>query len=294
MSGNVHKKWSKISMLHSFKLVFRSALLIAAIVLYLINRINKTGQVFGGVENNHTLLMAIWLIFVIEMLLRFFPSKIESPGCQKMFASTYVPAEPAEAREPAAEDYKGPFLIAMVWIGFNLIFGVLYMLGIFDGGIMMILSLAYSVCDMICILFFCPFQTWFMKNKCCSTCRIYNWDFAMMFTPLIFVRTWYTWSILIFALGLFVKWEWVYYFHPERFSESCNLALTCAGCPEKLCAHKKQLRKLHLQLRELSVELLTREKKELEKTKLELQKVRIDLKKATDELEFLKNKKNKD
>jgi hypothetical protein len=61
------------------------------------------------------------------------------------------------------------------------------MVGILDDGIMILLCSAYSICDIICILFFCPFQTWFMKNKCCSTCRIYNWDYAMMFTPLFFV-----------------------------------------------------------------------------------------------------------
>ena len=65
--------------------------------------------------------------------------------------------------------------------------GTLYFLNVIDLGIVVIISLAFSVCDLICILFFCPFQTWMMHNRCCTTCRIYNWDFAMMFTPLIFI-----------------------------------------------------------------------------------------------------------
>ena len=34
--------------------------------------------------------MAVWVMFVIEMILRFFPSRWESPGCQKQFSCNYV------------------------------------------------------------------------------------------------------------------------------------------------------------------------------------------------------------
>ena len=93
----------------------------------------------------------------------------------------------------------------------------------------------------ICILFFCPFQTWFMKNKCCGSCRIYNWDYAMMFTPLFFVRENYAWSLLVLSIALLVRWEVTFYLHPERFSENTNEYLMCRNCTERLCAHKKQL-----------------------------------------------------
>ena len=109
---------------------------------------------------------------------------------------------------------------------------------------MFLLYCAYSVCDVICILFFCPFQSWFLKNKCCSACRIYNWDYAMMFTPLFFVRKGYTWSLLALSVALLVRWEIVFYRHPERFSEKTNEYLRCANCTEKLCVHKKQLHAL--------------------------------------------------
>ena len=114
--------------------------------------------------------------------------------------------------------------------------------GEFDKGILILIAIAYSVCDIICILFFCPFQTWFMKNRCCATCRIYNWDFAMMFTPFIFIPNWYTYSLLGCALILLLRWEITYKLHPERFSVSTNGCLDCSKCKEKLCQHKKQLR----------------------------------------------------
>ena len=82
-----------------------------------------------------------------------------------------------------------------------------------------------------------------MKNKCCTTCRIYNWDYAMMATPLVFVPTWYTWSLLACALALLIRWEITVRRHPEWFSEQTNCALDCRQCEEKLCHHKKQLRR---------------------------------------------------
>lgn len=134
--------------------------------------------------------------------------------------------------------------MALIWISFNAVFGALYMFGIFDEGIMVLIASAYSVCDMICILFFCPFQTWFLKNKCCSACRIYNWDCAMMFTPLFFVRKLYAWSLLATSVILLFRWEITFFRFPERFSENTNDYLKCENCTEKLCSHKKQLHSL--------------------------------------------------
>ena len=90
--------------------------------------------------------------------------------------------------------------------------------------------------------FFCPFQTWFMKNKCCGSCRIYNWDYAMMVTPLAFIPNIVTVSLFVMALTLLVFWEIAVYRYPERFSPATNGSLRCANCPEKLCHHKRQLR----------------------------------------------------
>ena len=138
------------------------------------------------------------------------------------------------------------------------IFGALHMTGILDDGIMILLCSVYSICDMICILFFCPFQTWFMKNKCCCTCRIYNWDYAMMFTPLFFVEKEYTWSLLVLSILLLVRWEITFYRHPERFSENTNDYLKCANCSEKLCVHKKQLIRLRKQIETYNLERIRR------------------------------------
>lgn len=99
----------------------------------------------------------------------------------------------------------------------------------------------WLLCDMICILFLCPFQTWIMKNRCCTVCRIYNWDFAMMFTPYIFIPNGYAWSLLAMSIILLIRWEIAVRKYPERFSDRTNACVSCENCEEKLCHHKKQL-----------------------------------------------------
>ncbi len=235
------KKLTTVGAFHYFRLVYRSVLFLVLLVVYIMARVNGSVDMIDTLEQRPLIISVICTLFTVEMIFRFFPSRLESPGCQKQFARNYIKSGKTEI---TIQDNNGTVLVLLVWIMFNAIFGALYIMGVFDEGIMLLLSCAYSICDMICILFFCPFQTWFLKNKCCSTCRIYNWDYAMMFTPLFFVAKPYTWGLLILSIALLIRWEVTFYRHPERFSEQTNDYLRCQNCTEKLCGHKKQLQKL--------------------------------------------------
>ena len=252
------RKLSVVSTLHYVRLVYRSILFILLLITYIRFRLYSGKTVTESVEWHPVILYVTWGVFVVEMIMRFFPSKYESPGCQKQFARNYIKSGSTEIAIP---DNNATMLVALTWIVFNGIFGALHMAGVLDDGIMILLCSAYSVCDIICILFFCPFQTWFLKNKCCSVCRIYNWDYAMMFTPLFFVRKRYTWSLLALSVALLIRWEITFYLHPERFSEKTNDYLQCKNCTEKLCSHKKQLKSLWRQIEESSSERIRRLKK---------------------------------
>ena len=232
---------STIMVFHYLKLCFRSALFFGALLMYIVGRVQGMESPLGEVRQWPVFLTIIWFVFVTEMILRSIPSRYESMGCQKQFRLNHIEVSGASGK-PQLQSWKTTFAVTAVWLALNSVFGILYYLGVFDAGIMLLIALAYSVCDMICILFFCPFQTWFMKNKCCGTCRIYNWDYAMMFTPLIFVPTFYSWSLVLLALAILLRWEVTYRRHPERFSENTNGALECRNCREKLCHHKTQLR----------------------------------------------------
>ena len=243
MSKNTNGKirLSKVSVLHYVRLIYRSVIFIALLVFYILNKVNGETQVIDRLEGTPLLILFVWVVFILEMVYRFFPSKLESPGCQKQFACNYKKTGKTDI---IIQDNNATVLVLIIWIGFNMIFGGLHMMGILDDGFMLLLCSAYSVCDVICILFFCPFQTWLLKNKCCSTCRIYNWDYAMMFTPLFFVRKSYLWALLLISFILLIRWEITFYKHSERFSENTNSFLKCENCNEKLCAHKKQLHSL--------------------------------------------------
>ena len=167
------RKLTVVSTLHYVRLVYRSVIFVLLAVAYILYHTNDGEAITVLLEKRPGLLIGAWLVFVVEMILRFFPSRFESPGCQKQFGRNYIKSGESDI---VIQDNNAVLLVALVWIGFNALFGAFHMWGILDDGIMILLCSAYSVCDMICILFFCPFQTWFMKNKCCTVCRIYNWD----------------------------------------------------------------------------------------------------------------------
>ena len=232
---------------HYVKLVYRALLFLAGVALYVATRIVDVTLPDYFPTLLGCGLLLIWLVYAAEMICRFFPSQLESPGCQKQFRRNYIPTGETTPVLPAR---RGTVTVALVWIALNTLIAVLYYIHVIDMGILLLVSLCYGVCDMICILFFCPFQMWFMKNRCCTVCRIYNWDFAMMFTPLILIPHPYTWSLLAMSLVILLRWEITIRRHPERFSERTNACLSCKSCDEKLCLHKRHILRLVKQVKE--------------------------------------------
>lgn len=234
-------KLSVISAMHYFKLVYRSLLFLGALTYWLIGKFNNVESPFDDVEHKPVILIVIWIVFAVEMVLRFFPSKTESMGCQKQFKKNLIPTGETHPKRMSG---KRTFAVALVWIVLNAIIGALYRFGVYDSGVLLLVSLLFAVCDMICILFFCPFQTWFMKNKCCTTCRIFNWDHLMMFLPIISVNSFFSWSLVLFAFAIWLVWEICVFTYPERFWENSNMALKCSECTDKLCTqYCRKLRK---------------------------------------------------
>ena len=160
-----------------------------------------------------------------------------------MFKAHYIPSKNVERKSPLKQSPKRTLLVFGAWAALNSVFGILYFLDILSADILVLISLAYSVCDIICIMFFCPFQAWLMKNKCCATCRIYNWDYPMMFTPLIFLvfnpAPVLHYVLIALSVAVLLIWEITYARHPERFTENTNERLECRNCTEKLCRHNK-------------------------------------------------------
>jgi len=231
---------SAVVRLNFLKLFIRSGLFIAVAAVHLSDKQILVESIYGNLNAGTLLLVVIWIVFVVEMVPRFFPSKYESMGSQKQFANNIIENDiPLGIKgNIKTKHFRQVISVAAAWIVLNAGVGGLYFGGIINEGGLLVISLFYAVSDIICILFYCPFQSLIMKNRCCVSCRIYNWDFLMMFTPLLFIRSWYTLSLAGIALLLFIKWEAACAAYPERFCEETNPNLACSHCREKLCVYK--------------------------------------------------------
>ena len=197
----------------------------------------------GGVPA--PVLLLLWGALVCDFACQLSPRARVSRGCLKQFAELYVPAQPAadaaQLRMQIRALNRGAVKVAAVWAAPNLLFAALYFRGIFGVPEMVLLTAFYYLCDVVCILFWCPFQKLLMKNKCCTACRIFAWGTIMTVTPLLFVPHPYAWTLVGLAAVCTVRWEMTYHRRPERFCEASNAALRCAACTDRLCQIKRAL-----------------------------------------------------
>ncbi|TCL55158.1 hypothetical protein EDC14_105726 [Hydrogenispora ethanolica] len=231
--------------IYGARLILRIAVLVTAILMYLTDRNSLFFSKGLGLEQGIQPLHILWLIFAAGMVHKFFPQKIASMGCRKQFKSTYAPSE----REPDRADMAAWIKaengaarkVLAVWVALHVALALLYDAKLLGESEILLLSLIYYVCDLICVLFYCPFQSLIMKNRCCVTCRIFNWDSMMMVTPLILVPSFFSWSLGLIAFMVLIRWEVTYRRHPLRFSDACNKNLHCTHCRERLCVLKRSV-----------------------------------------------------
>lgn len=181
----------------------------------------------------------LWLIWVIDMILQIIPIKnTVALGSQKLFANRFRPIR-EKINYKALKAYiitttTAAYKVLILWALLITGIGVLYYCNFINEIWLFMISLFFYVCDLICVLIWCPFRL-IMKNKCCTTCRIFNWDHLMMFSPLIFVGGFFAISLVVIAFIAWLAWELCVMIYPERFCEMTNAALKCTECTDKLC-----------------------------------------------------------
>ena len=196
-------------------------------------------QFFKGFSILHLL----WAVWMLDMILKFFPTKgILALGALKHLRGKYVPSQKACSQEKlihyTKESNRKAFYILVVWCLLGLAIGIFAKIGVLKSVELFLISVLFYVCDLICVLFWCPFRVWFMKNRCCTTCRIFNWDHMMMFTPMIFVKGFYGISLVVCGVFVMLVWEIRVRRTPERFYELTNDSLKCKKCTDRLCGKK--------------------------------------------------------
>ena len=194
------------------------------------------------------ILHILWIIWIFDMIFQIIPLKNKvALGSQKLFANRFkeikdkvnYKALKKYIKFTTAKAYK----VMIIWILLIASIGMLYYFNIINKVWLFMITVFFYVCDLICVLIWCPFRL-IMKNKCCTTCRIFNWDHLMMFSPLIFCGGFYCLSLVVMAILAWLVWELCVLIYPKRFSEMTNEALRCTNCTDKLCTqYCQKLRK---------------------------------------------------
>ena len=210
-------------------------------------------ETFSVLEGNcffteFSLLHLLWLVWVVDMVLQIVPIKNQvALGSQKLWANRFRPIK-EKINHESLRNYiitttKAAYKVFILWCLLIAVIGILYRLQILGKVGLFLITVVFYVCDLICVLIWCPFRL-IMKNRCCTTCRIFNWDHLMMFSPLIFMGGFYAASLVIMACLAWLVWELCVMMYPERFWDHSNVALKCSACTDKLCTqYCKKLRK---------------------------------------------------
>ena len=230
---------SKTRKLYFARLFARILILFVCIFLYFFAP--QSFKILEGLEffNSLSPFHLLWIIWVFDMIAQIFPIKSKlALGSLKLFSNRFRPVRDkisAQAlRDHIVSTTKSAYRVMIIWALLVAAIGALRLLGIIDKPTVFLISVLFYVCDLICVLVWCPFRL-IMKNKCCTTCRIFNWDHFMMFSPLVFVGGFFALSLFFLSLIAWLVWEISIMLYPERFCEATNASLKCSECTDKLC-----------------------------------------------------------
>lgn len=235
------------AMYTNIRLVLRAGLFLWGLLSYWKDSHAIDAILNGEVWEFHLFLAVTWLVMLLSIVSRFFPSRVESMGAQREHKSNFIPREAVSnlsMKEAIRQGNRDAIRSLIFWAILNGILFQLYWAKKIASGVLLLVSLFYSLADLICIKFFCPFQRWLMSNRCCTTCRIYNWDHMMIHTPTLLIPNPMAIPLWLGSAILAIRWEWRWAKYPERFLEVTNRNLTCAQCghPESCqsCVRKRR------------------------------------------------------
>lgn len=246
------------------------AIIFIAMTFFTVYEIVSGNQIFGisriidsnyytdgfsadGFWHGFSPLHIVWTIMMLYMISHLIDFKFVSKGSTKKFAKEYTKSDrnnPEVIRLTKKFYQKGAILTGLAYGALNLVIFIFYMIDTYSeykifgghgGQLIIIVQMFFYLSDFICIIFFCPFQKWFMHNKCCKTCRIYDWGAIMIQVSMFYIPNFYATSLALLSLIVFIRWEITYYRHPERFIEYTNCSLSCKDCNEEWCRIKGKI-----------------------------------------------------
>ena len=233
----------RLRRLYYLRYVLRLCVLAFALVMYF--AYPRSFGLLTGLDffRGFSWLHVVWIIWAVDTVRKLIPQKGFMPlGSLKHFKSFYKPSRVRKGGEQLGRFLSKSGLdslkVFILWMSLLVVVGVLWYVGFLEAKELLLCSVVLYVLDLTCILFWCPFRKLILKNRCCQTCRIFNWDHLMMFSPLLFVPGFFSISLISLAFIVFLVWEISFVLHPERFSEETNAALRCNNCTDLLCGRE--------------------------------------------------------
>lgn len=228
---------SKVTRRYIREFLFRLTvfLLVGGVYLLRPDRLDFTAQSLSWP------LLLLWGAVLVSMLSQLDANSGLTTGCLKQYPGRFDPVpnyDPQALAQAVRRQDRGAARVAVVWLAVNLSFGLLYHRGLLQASALVLLCALAYLCDLVCVLFFCPFQFFLMGNRCCVNCRIFAWGSWMMAAPLMCVPHWYSWTLFGTGLLVLCVWEVRFRRYPERFWFGSNRNLQCASCKEQLCRYK--------------------------------------------------------
>lgn len=180
------------------------------------------------------LIPLFFLYFVLDSLNVLFPVFNKSLYSGKHLNKFYIENKNYNtiqlSKKIRVQNLRSLLIFFIYFLGLTIL-GLLYIkYEFFKPEYIYIIFFAINFGDYFCILIWCPFRSLILHNKCCNTCRITNWDRLMKFYILIFIPDFYSITLVILGVIIFISWEYEHYNNPERFYSISNKALSCKMC----------------------------------------------------------------
>ncbi len=226
-----------------FRLIFRAIIFLLVLAAYIFNRSLLWNAIHQPIYEGFSIMHVLWFILIIGLIRHLLPDyKISMSGLKRRESYYTEPPEGydrADLLEHIQKMNIGAWKVMLVWLTLNGIIAVLYLIGILKDEELLLITIFYYLSDTVCMVIFCPFQKYIMKNRCCVDCRIFDWGHFMMYTPMLFIKSFFSWSLFFVACVILIRWEITYSRHPERFWEGSNETIKCKNCHDKLCRIRK-------------------------------------------------------
>ena len=153
-----------------FRLVCRCIVLALCFVLYAVKREEFDVLLGWNFFRELSWLHLLWLVWVIDTLQQIVPIKNKLPlGSMKLFSNRFRPIRDRINHE-ALHNYivtttKSAYKVFLIWCVGLAVIGVLYYSGVLHPAELFLICAAFYVCDLICVLIWCPFRL-LMRTRC--------------------------------------------------------------------------------------------------------------------------------